>query len=171
MEAFFEAQASALTLAPVEMPLSPLFDNLVKSFDQASCKKDVALKVEVDADIRVHADPERLTQILINLVSNALKATAAGGTITLRGKRTPASCTITVSDTGCGIADEELPLIFERFYRSQNGGLGLGLAIVRELMDAHGGTIEVASVLGTGTSFSLIFPDPAATPQFSTFAP
>ena len=171
MEAFFEAQASALTLAPVEMPLSPLFDNLVKSFDQASRKKDVALKVEVDADIRVHADPERLTQILINLVSNALKATAAGGTITLGGKRTPASCTITVSDTGCGIADEELPLIFERFYRSQNGGLGLGLAIVRELMDAHGGTIEVASVHGTGTSFSLTFPDPATTPQFSTSAP
>ncbi|KAA0889681.1 sensor histidine kinase [Oryzomonas rubra] len=168
MEEFFQAQASVLTLAPLDVPVRQLFDNLARSFEVAAREKEFVFKVDADDGIMVHADPERLSQILINLISNALKATAPGGTITLRGKRTPSGCTISVIDTGCGIAAEELPLIFERFYRGKDGGLGLGLAIVRELVDAHGGTIEVTSTQGAGTTFSLAFPDAPETPQFST---
>jgi two-component system sensor histidine kinase BaeS len=170
MEEFFQAQASALTLSPHDLPVHQMFDNLAKNFELTAREKEIEIKIETENEIVVHADPERFSQILINLISNALKATAPGGTITLGGKRTPSGCTITVIDTGCGIAAEELPVIFERFYRGKDGGLGLGLAIVRELVDAHGGTIEVTSVQGAGTTFSLVFPDLSKTPQFSTTA-
>lgn len=170
MEEFFQAQASALTLSPLELPVRQLFDNLAKNFEVAARDMGVDIRIEADPDSIVYADPERLSQILINLISNALKATAPGGTITLDGKRYPGGCTISVIDTGCGIATEELPLIFERFYRGKDGGLGLGLAIVRELVDAHGGIIEVASNQEAGTTFTLRFPDPSKTPQFSTTA-
>ena len=170
MEEFFQAQASALTLSPLDVPVRQLFDNLALSFDVTAREKEVEIRIDAEDGIMVHADPERLTQILINLITNALKATAPGGTIALGGRRTLSGCTITVIDTGCGLDAEELPLIFERFYRGKDGGLGLGLAIVRELVDAHGGTIEVTSAQGAGTTFSLVFPDPPKTPQFSTSA-
>ncbi len=170
MEEFFQAQASVLTLSPLELPVRHLFDNLARNFEVAARGKGVDIKIEADPESIVYADPERLSQILINLISNALKATALGGTITLEGKRYPGGCTICVIDTGCGIAVEELPLIFERFYRGKDCGLGLGLAIVRELVDAHSGTIEVASTQGAGTTFTLKFPDLPKTPQFSTTA-
>jgi len=165
MEEFFQAQASALTLAPLDVPILQLFENLAKNFEIAAREKDVGIRVEADeAGPMVYADPERLSQILINLIGNALKATAAGGIITLGGRRTPSGCAITITDTGCGIAEEDVPFIFERFYRGKDGGLGLGLAIVRELVDAHGGTIEVTSRPGEGTTFFLVFPASPKTP-------
>jgi two-component system sensor histidine kinase BaeS len=165
MEEFFQAQASVLTLSPIELPVHQLFDNLTRNFDVTAHENGVGIRVEADeATTMVYADPERLSQILINLIGNALKVTAPGGIITLGGKRTPTGCTITITDTGCGIAEEDIPLIFERFYRGKEGGLGLGLAIVRELVDAHGGTIEVTSRPGQGTTFSLEFPDSPKNP-------
>ena len=165
MEEFFQAQASALTLAPIDVPIGQLFENLARHFEVTAGAKGVRIQVETDeAGTVVHADPERLSQILINLIGNSLKATAAGGGITLAGKRTPCGCVITVTDTGRGIPQEDIPLIFERFYRGKEGGLGLGLAIVRELVDAHGGSIEVTSRPGEGTTFFIFFPDPPGTP-------
>lgn len=165
MEEFFQAQASALTLAPIDVPIGQLFENLARNFEVTAREKGVRIQVQADeTGTMVHADPDRLAQILINLIGNALKATVAGGVITLAGKRTPSGCAITVTDTGRGIAEEDIPLVFERFYRGKEGGLGLGLAIVRELVDAHGGCIEVTSRPGEGTTFSLLFPDPLLTP-------
>ncbi|TSK09178.1 MAG: HAMP domain-containing histidine kinase [Geobacter sp.] len=159
MEEFFQAQASALTLSPFEVPVRQLLENLAKNFEIAARENGVKLTIEADSGATVYADPERLAQILINLISNALKATALGGHIFLSGKRSSTGCTITVADTGRGIAEEELSLVFERFYRGKEGGLGLGLAIVRELVDAHSGSIDVSSTLGKGTAFALQFPD------------
>lgn len=170
MEEFFEAQASVLSLDIHQLPLRQLFGNLALSFEVAAREKEVVIRVEPDTETMVSADPDRLSQVLINLISNALKVTPPGGVITLGGKQTASSCIITVSDTGCGIAEEDIPLIFERFYRGKDGGLGLGLAIVRELVDAHGGTIEVASQKGAGTVFTIRFPAEPKTPQFSTNA-
>jgi len=170
MEEFFQAQASALTLSPIHLNVPQLFDNLARNFEATAREKEIEVRIVAEAGATVHADPERFSQILINLISNALKATAPGGAVTLGCKKFTGNCTITVADTGCGIATEDLPLIFERFYRGKDGGLGLGLAIVRELVDAHGGSIEVASAQGTGTTFYLVFPDPPKTPQFSTTA-
>jgi len=170
MEEFFQAQASALSLAPVNLNVRQIFDNLATYFEAAARNLEIEFRVETDDGATVYADPERLSQILINLISNSLKATAPGGAITLGARRTPDGCSLTVADTGCGIAAEELPLIFERFYRGKDGGLGLGLAIVRELADAHGATISVTSNQAVGTTISLAFPDKAESPQFSTTA-
>lgn len=164
MEDFFEAQASVLSLDVHQLLLRQMFDNLALSFEAVAREKGVVIRVESDDETIISADPDRLSQVLINLISNALKVTPPGGVITLSGKQTVSGCIITVTDTGCGIAEEDIPLIFERFYRGKDGGLGLGLAIVRELVDAHGGTIEVASQMGVGTVFTIQFPAESKTP-------
>jgi signal transduction histidine kinase len=112
----------------------------------------------------VEVDPERITQVLGNLVSNALRHTPPGGLITLAAVR-PADrqLTITVQDSGGGIPAEDLPHIFERFYRGdkvrqRNGSSGLGLAIARSIVEAHGGTISAESAEGQGTIFSITLP-------------
>ena len=113
----------------------------------------------------VHAEPQLLHRALANLLSNALRYTPAGGTITLAAE-TDASgaCALRVSDTGCGIAPEHLPRLFDRFYQVDPDrprspeGMGLGLAIVKSVMDLHGGGVEVHSRLSQGTTFTLYFP-------------
>ena len=120
--------------------------------------------------VEIVGDPDRLKQLLINLVDNALRHTAAGGTVTLDLLHGDQEATIRVRDTGAGIPAEHLPHIFERFYRidsarsRQVGGTGLGLAISREIVVAHGGRIEVESTVGEGTTFIVILPAPAAPP-------
>lgn len=109
------------------------------------------------------ADHDQLLQILHNVVSNAVKFTPPGGRIEVDCRLATDGCTITVSDTGCGIAAEELPHVFEKFYRSGNGGAqtqgtGLGLAIAAELAAGHGGRMSVESELGRGSTFSLWLP-------------
>jgi two-component system OmpR family sensor kinase len=121
--------------------------------------------------VEIDGDPDRLKQLLINLVDNALRHTAAGGTVTLDLLHGDHEATIRVRDTGAGIPPEHLPHIFERFYRidsarsRQEGGTGLGLAISREIVVAHGGRIEVESVVGEGTTFTVILPAPNPAPQ------
>jgi signal transduction histidine kinase len=111
----------------------------------------------------VEADPDRINQVLGNLVSNALRYTAAGGEIALTARREGNRLLLSVSDTGSGIAAEDLPHIFDRFYRGDssrqhNGESGLGLAIARSIAEAHGGNIVVDSVLGRGTVFTVALP-------------
>ena len=113
----------------------------------------VRLELDVAGDPVVSADQVRLRQVVGNLVSNAIRYTAPGGSVTVGVERRP---TITVRDTGSGIAPADLPKIFDRFWRADEsrsratGGSGLGLAIARQLTEAHGGTIEVASEPGRG---------------------
>jgi len=159
VEELVQAQASALSLKRMRLPLQPLLEGIAQRFSEAGGKKNVSFSVECGAEVRVNADPERLTQILINLVTNAVKAIDTGGTIRLGGAAERGGCRIDVTDTGRGIAEADLPLIFERFYRKESDGLGLGLPIVRELVDAHGGTIEVASRPGDGSTFTVRLPD------------
>ena len=114
--------------------------------------------------IAVEGDPDRLKQVMLNLVDNALRYTPRGGTVTLDLLRRGDEAVFRVQDTGPGIAAEHLPRIFDRFYRVDQprtrgiGGTGLGLAIAREVAEAHGGRIEVESHLGEGTTFSLVLP-------------
>jgi len=119
--------------------------------------------------IAVDGDPDRLKQVALNLLDNALRHTPAGGAVTLDLLRLGDEAVLRVRDTGPGIDPEHLPRIFERFYRAdqprsrQAGGTGLGLAIAREVAEAHGGRIDVASRPGAGSTFSLVLPV-AATP-------
>jgi signal transduction histidine kinase len=113
----------------------------------------------------VYADPMAFRQVLTNLVENAVRYTREGS-ITLRTRRGERGVWVDVLDTGVGIAPEHLPRIFERFYRvdagrsREQGGTGLGLAIVRHMVEAHAGRVEAASVIGRGTTISVLFPEP-----------
>jgi signal transduction histidine kinase len=104
-------------------------------------------------------DPKRLEQVLRNLLSNALKYSPAGGTITVRGRRDGRQLLVQISDQGIGIPAEALERVFERFYRVENEltqsvrGAGLGLAVCRGIVEAHGGRIWVESVPGLGSTF------------------
>jgi two-component system sensor histidine kinase BaeS len=159
VEELVQAEGSALSLKRSRLPLKPLLESIALRFGEEGRKSSISFSVECGAEVRVDADPERLTQILINLVANAVRASDSGGTIRLGGEAEENGCRIIVADTGRGIAEADLPLIFERFYRKGSDGLGLGLPIVRELVDAHGGTVEVESRPGTGSTFSVRLPD------------
>jgi len=108
----------------------------------------------------VQLDPIRIREVLINLISNALRYVTSGGSITLECSKTSAEeIQIYVIDTGYGISPEELPLVFERFSRSpESKGTGLGLPITKKLVEAHAGTISITSVLGEGTSVEIRLP-------------
>lgn len=127
-------------------------------------QQGVNLTVVAPNDLpRVEVDPSRMQQVLSNLVNNALRYTAAGGQIALRGEMTDGQVTLHVQDSGIGIAPDDLPYIFERFYRgdrarSQNGESGLGLPIAKSLVEMHHGAITVASHLGQGTTFTISLP-------------
>jgi signal transduction histidine kinase len=120
----------------------------------------------------VHVDPERLAQVLGNLVGNALRHTPGGGRITLAAGQLAGSIHLIVQDTGTGIAPDDLPHVFDRFYRgdaareTDEGESGLGLAIAKSLVEAHGGTISVSSTRGEGTTFVIALPSqPQTTPD------
>jgi two-component system sensor histidine kinase BaeS len=110
-------------------------------------------------------DPERLEGVLSNLTANALRHTSAGGRVTLSATAAPGGAALTVADTGEGIAAADLPFVFDRFWRGdrargRSAGAGLGLAIARQLVLAHGGTIDVESAPGEGSIFTIRLPTP-----------
>ncbi len=118
-----------------------------------------------DVPVRIRHDPQRIGQVVINLVGNAIKFTQPGGSVSVRvAGQAAGGATIEVRDTGVGIQPAELPRIFDRFYRgslaneARGTGSGLGLAIVRSIVDMHHGTVEVASQLGSGTAFTVTLP-------------
>jgi two-component system sensor histidine kinase BaeS len=124
----------------------------------------IELRDELADDAVVDGDPARLAQVLDNLLTNALRYTDRGGTVTVtvRGRRDGVG--VDVSDTGVGIAADDLPHVFDRFWRADRsrsratGGSGVGLAVVQRLVVAHGGRIEVESEPGRGTSFHIWLP-------------
>ncbi|MGK2851069.1 MAG: ATP-binding protein [Candidatus Limnocylindrales bacterium] len=133
--------------------------------DALAVRRGVGLTVDLpSAPIRIRHDPPRIGQVVGNLVGNALKFTPRGGAVRVGVAGTPGGARIDVTDTGVGIDPNELPHIFERFYRgsraneARGSGSGLGLAIVRSIVDIHGGTVEVESGPGTGSRFTIRLP-------------
>jgi two-component system heavy metal sensor histidine kinase CusS len=127
---------------------------------------EAGICLHVSSDPRLHADLDRtlFQQSIGNLVSNAIAHTPAGGSVNLAARATGMSLMVTVSDTGCGIAPEHLPHVFERFYRVDRAragsayNAGLGLAVVKSIVTRHGGHVEIASAVGRGTEVRLILP-------------
>ncbi len=180
--------ADLLTLARLEaglsmhvqaLPVAPLLEGLVEETRllAARSRRDLVIaagpQAEGSADLAVLADPDRLHQILLNLLHNAVKFTPDGGRITVCAARQNGMVALSVSDTGPGIPAAELPLLFERFYRSDRarargdaeaGGAGLGLAIAQGLAQAQGGHIDVSSAPGAGSTFTVNLPAAPAPP-------
>ena len=141
-----------------------LFENVAGRHEREAQRQGVAILIHVDphADQMV-ADPDRVEQAIENLVANALRHTPAGGTITLRAMQADGVATLSVSDTGSGIAPDHLPFVFERFYKADSAraadstGSGLGLSITKAIVERHGGTIGATSQPGQ-TTFTIVLP-------------
>lgn len=158
-EELSRAEASVLQLNKKAIRLKPFLTHIKGRFEQLFSDKGVSLDLECDDISDLYADPDRIVQIVINLLTNALKATGEGGRVVIRGGKRANEGYIEIADTGTGIKEEDTPFIFERFYKASAGGLGLGLAIAKELADAHGGRIEVRSEHGKGSTFTLYMPE------------
>ncbi len=162
------ADAGTLRLHREPVRADELLDQVAAAHRVAADAAGVALRTTADGTPWLDADPVRMRQALGNLVSNALRHTPAGGTVTLAARRDGDDVVLDVTDTGTGIAAEDLPHVFDRFWRAEKsrsrrtGGSGLGLPIVRHLAAAHGGTAEVASEPGAGSVFTLRLPGAAA---------
>jgi two-component system, OmpR family, sensor histidine kinase BaeS len=136
----------------------------VANFRPVADERDLALGAKIDRAVEVRADADRVAQVLRNLIANALWHTPPQGTITVGAQLTDWGWRTTVSDTGEGIVPEEVPHVFDRFYRSDKsrarhtGGSGLGLAIAKSLIEAMDGQIGVESELGKGSCFWFTLP-------------
>lgn len=158
-----ESGSAKLEMEPV--PLGEVIEDVVTKFRPMADRRRIVLRGNGErGPLRAWADRARVTQAVANLVDNAIKYTPDGGTITVEGEARDGMVAISVADTGIGIASEHLPRIFERFYRVDRsrsralGGTGLGLSIVKHIATSHGGDVEVKSVEGRGTRFSLLLP-------------
>ncbi|HEX5936361.1 MAG TPA: HAMP domain-containing sensor histidine kinase [Actinomycetota bacterium] len=147
------------------LPLQPLVDDLISEIDVALAGREVEVRNVVSADLpALSADRERVHQVLFNLVDNAVRFTPDGGRVTISARRRNGSVEVAVADTGAGIAPEHLPRLFERFYRADaartrgEGGTGIGLAIARSVVEAHGGRISAESEPGRGSVFTFDLP-------------
>lgn len=159
------AEAGQLRLNPQPTDIVDLIQHSVAALQPEAMAREIALRSELpDALPEANVDPERIGQVLRNLLRNALAYTPAKGQIIVAGQRQGESIEIQVRDTGVGIAAEHLPHIFERFYRADpsrsrsTGGAGLGLAIARQLVEAHGGRIWVESAPDQGSIFYFTLP-------------
>jgi two-component system, OmpR family, sensor histidine kinase BaeS len=157
------ADAGELRLHPQPLDLADLLPVVVDAFAASAERAGVTLVVHAPSAL-VTADPIRLRQAVGNLVTNAIRHTPAGGSVTVSARTESDAQVIDVADTGPGLSAAERALVFERFWRAeksrsrQTGGSGLGLSIVRKLIEAHGGTVSVASEPGEGATFTLRLP-------------
>jgi signal transduction histidine kinase len=155
-------EAGNLSVAAEPVPAEPLVREACALSAHAAEARAVALQCEASPDLpRIMADRDRLLQVFGNLIGNALKFTDRGGTVTVRAEQEGAVVRFTVSDTGSGIDRANLPYVFDRFWQAAQagtGGAGLGLAIARGIVGAHGGGIGVESEPGRGTAFHFTIP-------------
>jgi signal transduction histidine kinase len=169
--ASLEADHVEMTLAAVDVPT--LVDEVIELIGARIAEKQQTLRSEADpATAKALADPQRLRQIIANLVTNAHLYTPEGGEIVVRVSGEQQNVKVTVSDNGVGIANDQLERIFDRFYRAgqdrSSPGTGLGLSIVKSLVELHHGSIEVSSEPEVGTTFTVLIP---AAPPASPAAP
>lgn len=162
------ADAGALGLSRQDISPREVLQRVANRFSQQAAQKKIALIVQADASLPAwNIDEARMTQVLDNLLSNALQHTPEGGEINLDAERRGDAILLRVRDTGEGIAAKDVPRVFERFYRgdqarsAEEGSSGLGLAIAKALVQAHGGKIWVESELGNGATFLIELPKPS----------
>jgi signal transduction histidine kinase len=167
-----QVEAGGLKLDCQENSLADLISDTIESFTELAFKQGINLEGSVEAGIDpVYMDAKLIGRVLTNLTSNALRYTPSGGSVTIYAKRVPKRVQVEVKDNGDGIKNEDLPFVFERFYRGeksrsrQTGGTGLGLAIARGIVETHGGQIRAESTEGIGTQMIFSLPDKKQSPE------
>jgi two-component system OmpR family sensor kinase len=156
-------EAGGISLALENVDVDEIFERVSERHAQAAQDKGVTIVVEPhEDDLRLVGDPHRLEQAVQNLASNALRHTPPGGAIRLGASRDNGKLKLTVADNGIGISPQHLPHVFDRFYKADQSrsqaGSGLGLSIVKAIIDRHGGTVSVRSQQGAGTTFEIVLP-------------
>jgi len=167
-----QLESSTPNLQLSDVSVNNLVRGVVHDWEKKFEDKNLRVIVDLAPDVPIiRADEARLQEVLYNLLDNAVKYSRAGAEIRLHAHRRDGQVALSVSDTGIGIGEEDLPRIFERFYRvdkarsSELGGTGLGLSIVKHIVQLHGGRVEAESQLGRGTTIRVLLPgkNPAKT--------
>jgi signal transduction histidine kinase len=157
-----EAESGAMTLDLEEMKGCELIDEIVELYRYVAEDKGVSIETACPPELALLADPVRMRQALGNLVDNAIKYTPRGGGVEVTARLEKGRVLIAVRDTGIGMGPEELPRIWDRLYRSDQSrsqrGLGLGLSLVKAIVEAHKGEVQVSSERGKGSVFTLSLP-------------
>ncbi len=161
-------ESRAAPLEPEVFSLADLVHDVVEEFQLAAGLKEVRLRTRIDADLApVSGNIGMIERVLQNLIQNAIRHTPAKGEVTVHAARDPDAVKVSISDTGCGIPQEDLPYIFDRFFKARGAadqntqGAGLGLAIAKRILEMHGRTIHADSVLNVGTTFTFSLPTAA----------
>lgn len=159
------AEVGRLSLAVEAVDLGALIADLIENMEPVAADRSIRLTANVGPGLEaLPADRDRIRQVLVNLLANALHYTPQGGSVTVSATAAGAQAQVSVTDTGPGISPEDLPHLFDRFYRADKsrtrgtGGSGLGLAIVRSLVELHGGSVQVESKVGEGSRFVVVLP-------------
>ncbi len=157
-----EAETGAMKLNAEEIDVVPVIDDVLDLYSYVAEEKGVTVKTGIPNELYVIADRSRIRQVLANLLDNAIKYTPSGGRVDIEAIRDEKEVTITVKDTGVGISVNELDNIWDRLYRGDKSrtqrGLGLGLSLVKAIIGAHKGYVEVLSTPGAGSAFSVHLP-------------
>ena len=156
-----ESGHAELDIKPVN--LNNLVETVINQLEPQAKRQGLNIEKELAADLpTLPADSERVRQVIVNLVHNAIKFTDTGGRITVKTEIEGRSVNVAISDTGIGIIAEDLPHVFERFYKVDKArtgqGTGMGLAIAKHIVEAHGGRIWVQSKIGRGSTFTFSLP-------------
>jgi heavy metal sensor kinase len=157
-----EAETGTMRLDVTDVAVTGIVADVVELYENIAEDKQIAVTANVDDGLTVPADPRRLGQVLANLLDNAIKYTPPGGKVSMSARRDGAVVRLDVTDTGIGIASHDLPHVWDRLYRGDQSraerGLGLGLSLVRAIVAAHGGTVDVAAEPGRGSTFTVRLP-------------
>lgn len=163
MEKLHQIDADNLILNKTEFSLRTMLESVISSFEKEFADKKLLCSLHC-GEFSVNADKDRLIQVMTNLLSNSVKYSKKGGSIILTAQQITDGISLSVRDNGIGISEEDLPYIFERFYRADKsrnrstGGAGIGLAIVSSIVEAHGGVITAKSVPGKESEFIVTLP-------------
>ncbi len=164
-------EAHRLSVTPAPQSLAPIMELLHEMFAPRAADRGIALHMDTAVDLPdARADATRVVQVLSNLLDNAIKFTAAGGSVDVHAEADGKEILVSVRDTGAGVGPDELPHIFERFWRARSSrgtrGIGLGLAIVNGIVTAHGGRIWMESAIGRGSTVHFTLPRATVTPGY-----
>ena len=157
-----EAETGVMRLDRTAVDVAAVAAETVELYEDVADQRGVALSSDVPDGLLASADRPRLRQVLANIVDNAVKYTPSGGRVSIKGRAAGDDVVIEVADTGIGVAPEHLQRVWDRLYRADGTGaergLGLGLSLVKAVVEAHGGRAEVSSAPGKGTTLTLVLP-------------